>query len=52
MPNVSVDALDFKLFFNPTGELPPGYSKPDLGTWTVSGAPALQVTLTLKGSNG
>lgn len=38
VPNATVDALDFKLFFDPAGELPPGYSKPELGTWTVSGA--------------
>ena len=39
VPNVTGDALDFRLFFEPDTQLPPGFSKPDLGTWTVSGAP-------------
>ena len=38
MPNVTQDALDFRLFFDPGADPPPGCSSPELGTWTVSGA--------------
>ena len=37
VPNTTLDALDFRLFFDPSAQLPPGFSKPELGTWTVSG---------------
>ena len=32
VPDVTGDALDFGLFLEPDTQLPPGFSKPDLGT--------------------
>ena len=39
VPNITSDALDFRLFFDDSAAaLPPGFSSPELATFTVSGA--------------
>ena len=38
VPNITSDALDFRLFFDDSATaLPPGFSSPELATFTVSG---------------
>ena len=43
VPNITTDSLDFRLFFDDSeGPLPPGFSSPELGTFSVSGEPNVQ----------